>query len=210
MAIQNNYVAVSYKLYVKDEDDEQEALVEQCDSVHPFQFISNLQVVLPAFEQQVVGLKRGEKFDFVIPCNDAYGEFQDELMFDVPRSVFELDGRFDKERIFEGNIIPLQGEDGQRFNATVIEVKADAVTIDLNHPRAGQDLHFVGQVIENREATSDELTGMVNMMASDSCGCGCCGCDHDGCGHDGCGHSGCGGHHHDHDHKPRRKRIGEA
>jgi FKBP-type peptidyl-prolyl cis-trans isomerase SlyD len=135
----------------------------------------------------------------VIPCADAYGEFKDELMFDVPKHVFELDGRFDKERIFEGNIIPLQGEDGERFNATVIEVKDDAVTIDLNHPRAGQDLHFVGMVVENREATSDELTGMVNMMAGDSCGCGCCDCEDGSCG-SGCG-SGCGhGHGHGHCH----------
>lgn len=199
MAIQNNYVAVAYKLYVKDEEDEQEALVEQCDTVHPFQFISNLQCVLPAFEKQVAGLQRGEKFDFVIPCAEAYGEFQDELMFDVPRKTFEIDGRFDKEHIYEGNIIPLQGEDGERFNATVIEVKNDAVTIDLNHPRAGQDLHFVGMVVENREATSDELTGMVNMMAGDSCGCGCCDCEDGSCG-SGCG-SGCGhGHGHGHCH----------
>ncbi len=199
MAVQNNYIAVAYKLYVKDEEDEQESLVEQCETTHPFQFISNLGCVLKSFEERLDPLKKGDKFDFVIPCQEAYGEFQDELMFDVPRSVFELDGRFDKERIFEGNIIPLQGEDGQHFNATVIEVKNKAVTIDLNHPRAGQDLHFVGLVVEHREATGSEITGMVNMMANDSCGCGC-GCDD--CGDDhGCGHHHdceCGHHHHHH------------
>ena len=69
------------------------------------------------------------------------------------------------------------------------------MTIDLNHPRAGQDLHYVGTVVENREATTDEVTGRINMMSSGGCGCGCGSCGGDcggGCGdHDsdcGCGH----------------------
>jgi FKBP-type peptidyl-prolyl cis-trans isomerase SlyD len=197
MAVKNNYIAVAYNLYVKDEDEDQEALVEQCDAEHPFQFISKLESVLPAFEKQVENLQKGDKFDFVIPCADAYGEIKDELMFDVPKNVFEIDGRFDKERIFEGNVIPLQGEDGERFHATVIEVKSDAVTIDLNHPRAGEDLHFVGHVVENREATNDEITGMINMMSGEDCGCGCCGHDDCDCDHDHNHHHGCGcGHCH--------------
>ena len=210
MAVQNDYVAVSYKLYVKDEDDEQEALFEQCDSTSPYQFITRLGCVLPAFEKQMEGLNKDDAFDFIIPCKEAYGEVEDELMFDVPRNIFEIDGRFDKENIFEGNIVPLQGNDGQRFNATVLEVKDTAVTLDLNHPLAGQDLHYVGKVVERREATPDELTGWINMLSGEGCGC-CCGHDHDehcGCGHDhhhddhcGCGHDhddhcGCGHHHH--------------
>lgn len=194
MAVQNDYVAVSYKLYVKDEDDEQEALFEQCETTHPYQFITHLGCVIPAFEQQMENLKKGDSFDFVIPCTEAYGEVEDELMFDVPRSVFEIDGRFDKTNIYEGNIIQLQGKDGQQFNATVIEVKDDAVTLDMNHPLAGQNLHYVGVVVERREATPDELTGWINMMSGDGCGCGCDHCDSQ-CGHDhhhddhcGCGH----------------------
>ncbi len=194
MAVENNYITVAYKLYVKDEDDEQESLVEQCDTGHPFQFISHLGCVLPAFEQQIDPLQKGCMFDFTIPCAEAYGAFKDELMFDVPKNVFEIDGRFDKDNIYEGNVVPLQGEDGARFHGTIIEVKSDAVTIDLNHPRAGQDLHFVGEVVEHREATSDEVTGMVRMMSGESCGCGCgCGSCGDDCEHehhhgDGCHH----------------------
>lgn len=189
---ENKYIAVAYQLYVKDEEDEQEALTEQCDEQHPFQFISNLGCVLPAFEKALEDKATGDNFDFVIPCAEAYGEFKDEMMFDVPKHVFEINGRFDSEHIFEGNIIPLQGEDGSRFNATVIEVKAEAVTIDLNHPRAGEDLHFVGKVVELRPATNDEITGMVNMLSGEGgCNCGCGG----HCGEEGCG--GCGEHHHD-------------
>ena len=193
--IKNNYITVAYKLYVKGEDDEKESLVEECQEKHPFQFISNLGAALPAFEQQVDGLEKGSSFDFVIPCKDAYGEFEDELMFDVDKKMFELNGKFDSDHVFEGNVIPLQGEDGSRFNAMVIEVKDDAVTIDLNHPRAGQNLHFVGKVCENRPATNEEVTELLNFMSGEH-HCGGCGgnCGGGDCGGGNCG-GGCGGCH---------------
>lgn len=190
MALENKYITVAYKLYVRDEEDNEETLVEECDAVHPFQFISKLGVVLPAFEAGVESVEKGGKFDFVIPCKDAYGEFNDELMFDVEKSIFMIDGKFDNEHIFDGNVVPMRGEDGSVFNATIIEVKNDAVTIDLNHPRAGEDLHFVGTVVENREATNEEVTDLLNMMSGQGCG-GHCGGGCGGCG--GCGDGECGG-----------------
>lgn len=191
MEIQNNYITVAYKLYVKETDEEQESLKEQCSEEHPFQFISNLGTALPAFEKEVDNLPKGTAFDFTIPCADAYGEFVDEMMFDVEKKIFEIDGVFDSARIYEGNVIPLQGEDGSRFNGMVIEVKEDAVTIDLNHPMAGLDLHFVGTVVENRPATKEEITDLLNSLGGGChCGGGCGGNCGGGCGGD-CGGS-CG------------------
>lgn len=196
MAVQNNYITVAYQLYVKDEDDTEEYLAEECQAEHPFQFISNLGLTLPMFEKGVADKAKGENFDFVIPCADAYGEFEEELMFDVDKKMFERNGVFDSENIFEGNVIPLQGEDGSRFNGTVIEVKDNAVTIDLNHPRAGQNLHFKGTIIENRPATNEEVTDMLNFISGQGCHCGGgCGGNCGGCGGN-CGgncDSGCGG-----------------
>lgn len=191
MAIKNNFIGISYKLYVKDTDEFDEELAEQCSEQEPYRFISQLGAVLPAFENQLDPLSVGDRFDFVIPCAEAYGEFQDELMFDVPKSVFERDGKFDSKFIYEGNVVQLQDNDGQQFNATIIEVKSDAVTIDLNHPRAGQDLHFVGKVLEHREATAEEITALVNIM-SGACGGGCGGCGGGDCQSGGC-QGGCGG-----------------
>ena len=182
MAIKNNYIAVAYQLYVKERENEKEELVEECSSEHPFMFISKLRAVLEPFEEALEPLKEGDKFDFVIPCEKAYGECDEQLMFDVPKANFMRNGKFDSTHIYEGNIIPLQGEDGSRFNGVVIEVKDDAVTIDLNHPRAGQDLHFIGTVVTHREATNEEVTQMINALSGGGCcggGCGDCG---GGCG----------------------------
>lgn len=188
MAVKNNYITVAYQLYASDKEDTNEDLVEECSAEHPFMFISNLGCVLPAFEKAIDPLNEGDKFDFTIPCEEAYGPFDEELMFDLPKSTFMVDGKFDSARIREGNIIPLQGEDGSRFNGVVIEVKEDAVVVDLNHPRAGQDLHFVGTVVKHREATTEEITEMINVLSGNGCGCGG-GCN--GCG-GGCS-EGCGG-----------------
>jgi len=185
----NKYITVAYKLYTKDQDETEESLVEECNAEHPFQFISGYGSVIPAFEQNLTGKQSGDKFDFVIPCQDAYGEFQDELMFDVDKKMFEINGKFDTEHIFEGNVIPLQGEDGSRFLGTVIEIKDTTVTLDLNHPRAGQDLHFVGEVVTYREATGEEITALLNMMSGEG-GCGGCGGGCGSCG-GGCGGGGC-------------------
>jgi len=190
MAVKNNYIAVAYQLFVSDNDDKQEELAEECSSETPFMFISKLGAVLPAFEDEIDPLKEGDKFDFVIPCEKAYGEFEEELMFDVPKETFMRNGKFDEEYIYEGNTIPLRAEDGSRFNGVVIEVKEKAVTIDLNHPRAGQDLHFIGTVVTHREASNEEVTEMIKSLSGE---CDCCGGGCGGCGSEGGCNSGCGG-----------------
>lgn len=184
----NKYITVAYKLYTI-EDGERD-LVEEAKADHPFQFISGLGTTLEAFENQIVNLKKGDKFDFTIPYADAYGEFVEEHVIDLPKHIFEIEGKFDAEMIKEGNMVPLMDSEGRRLNGTVMEVKEDVVVMDMNHPLAGADLNFVGEVVENREATNEEVQGMINMMSGGGCNCGCDECG-DGCGdHD---HQGCGG-----------------
>ena len=111
----------------------------------------------------------------------------------IPKNIFEIDGKFDSERIKEGNIVPLMTGDGQRVNASVVEIKPDIVVVDLNHPLAGADLIFEGEILESRPATNEEIQELVKMMSGgDGCGCGCDSCG-DGCGDD-CGCE--GGHCH--------------
>nr|WP_320039613.1 FKBP-type peptidyl-prolyl cis-trans isomerase [uncultured Bacteroides sp.] len=194
----NKLIVVSYELYVT-EDGERD-LVEKATPEQPFQFISGLGTTLDAFESQLTGLAIGDKFEFTISSTEAYGEYNEEHVIDLPKNIFEIDGRFDAERIFAGNVVPLMDADGNRMNATVVEVGNSNVKVDMNHPLAGEDLTFVGEVLESRTATNEEIQGMINVMSGEGgCGCGCdscgddCGCD-DKEGHEGSCGSGCGCH----------------
>ncbi|WP_321334806.1 FKBP-type peptidyl-prolyl cis-trans isomerase [uncultured Bacteroides sp.] len=202
----NKYITVAYELYTTE--DGEKDLVEKATIERPFQFITGLGTTLETFESQVKDLNIGDKFEFTIPLADAYGEYDEEHVLDLPRQIFEIDGKFDTERIYDGSVVPLMDSEGHRLNGTVVEVKAETVVMDMNHPLAGADLTFIGEVIENRAATNAEIEGMVNMMSGEEeGGCGCGG----SCGDGGCncseekeegeacacgGDCGCGGHNH--------------
>lgn len=186
----NRFISVSYDLYTT-EDGERD-LMEKATQEHPFQFISGLGTTLDAFEEQLASLQAGDKFEFTITSDNAYGEYNDEHVLELPKNIFEIEGKFDTERIFEGNVVPLMDSEGNRMNATVVEVKDNVVVVDMNHPLAGEDLTFVGEVIESRIATNEEIQNMVNTMGENGGGCGC-GCE-DGCDDEGCG-CGCGSCH---------------
>ncbi|MBE6288290.1 MAG: peptidylprolyl isomerase [Mediterranea massiliensis] len=181
--IENKYITVAYKLYAIENGERD--FTEEATAEHPFQFISGLGLTLDAFENQVKDLQKGEKFDFTITCEEAYGAYDQEHVFDLPKNIFEIDGKFDDEHVVPGAVIPLMTAEGQRVNGSVVEVKPDVVVMDMNHPLAGCDLNFVGEVTENRPATNEELAEIARMM-SGGCGCGCDSCggncgDHDCC-----------------------------
>ena len=186
MATKNKYINVAYKLYAA-EDGEKE-LVEEATKDHPFQFISGLGTTLEAFESEITKLEKGDSFDFTITKDQAYGEYDDNHVVDLKHEIFEIDGHFDAEHIVAGAVVPLMNAEGQRLNGVIMEVKPDFVKVDLNHPLAGSDLNFVGEILESREATPKEVEGMIHMM-SEGCSCGCDDCNGD-CNGD-CEHGGC-------------------
>lgn len=191
----NKYITVAYELYT--ETDGTKELVEKAPVEHPFQFISDMGTTLDAFEEQIKPLNKGDKFNFTLSVEDAYGEYEEERLIELSKDVFKVNGHFDKERIYPGSVVPLVNADGARFNGTVTEVNETVVLVDLNHPLSGKSLNFVGEVVENREATQDEIQGMLNRLSGEGCGCGCDSCE-GSCGNDcdcegedkdcGCGH----------------------
>ncbi|MEZ7865975.1 MAG: peptidylprolyl isomerase [Paludibacteraceae bacterium] len=182
MKITNNAVVnAEYELYVDGENGELE-LMERATSEQPLNFIYGIGMMLPKFEQNLNGLETGDSFDFTISNEEAYGPYDDEAVIELERAVFEIDGKLDEEMVFEGNVVPLMDSEGNRLQAQVVSVNDTHVTVDLNHPLAGENLHFKGKVLEVREATEEEL----NALLGGGGGCGCGGNCGDGCGDD-CG-----------------------
>ncbi|MDR0661026.1 MAG: FKBP-type peptidyl-prolyl cis-trans isomerase [Prevotellaceae bacterium] len=161
-------------------------VVETVDAQNPMTFIFGVGYLLPKFEDNIEHKSPGDKFDFELPCEDAYGAIVPDAIVELNKDMFtEENGQVNEELFKVGTIIPLRDNEGNRFDGRVTEVKDNSLMIDLNHPMAGKDLHFTGEVIEVRNATEQELASLES-----GCGCGC------GCGGDGCGDGDCGGHHH--------------
>lgn len=182
----NKYVTVAYELYT-DNDKGIHELVEKAPIEHPFQFISGLGIALDSFESKILALAEGETFDFVLKVDEAYGPYEQDHVIELPKDTFAINGRFDKDMVYPGAVLPLVNADGMRFQGLVLELKDNTVIIDLNHPLAGKDLHFKGQVVTMRDATNEEIQALINHE-----GCNCGGDCEGGC------ESGCGGHHHEH------------
>ena len=193
----NKFVALSYDLNV-GEGDERE-LMERATVENPLEFIYGTNSMLEAFEKNIDGLSEGDSFDFILNPDEAYGEYDDDHVVDLPRNIFEQEGKLNEEVIFEGNMVPMMDSNGNRLNGSVVEVKDDVIKMDFNHPLAGETLNFSGKVLTVRESTPEEIAALFAPQGGCGCGSGCgcgdmdessCGCgEKEGSG--GCG-SGCG------------------
>ncbi len=197
MEKKNRFITANYQLY--SVVDGKKELEEQTSEEHPFQFITGFGISLDAFEQNIIGLENGSDFDFSLQPSDAFGEYIPEGVHKLAKETFTVNGHFDNENIYEGAVITLMDNEEHRFMAKVVKIEEDGVTVDTNHPLAGKILNFKGKVIENRDATDEEIKHLIKHLTG-----GCNGCGHhhgercESCG-DGCGHNeeGCGcGHCH--------------
>ncbi len=178
----NKSVSAEYELYVDGKNGGARELMERATEEKPLSFIYGVGMMLPKFEENLFGLSVGDKFEFTINNEDAYGPYEEENVIDLERSIFEIDGKFDETVIFAGNMVPLMDSEGNRINANIVSVNDTHVKVDLNHPLAGENLHFKGSVLEVRETTEEELSS----LHGGGCGCGSGGCESGGCG-SGCG-----------------------
>lgn len=150
---ENKVVSLSYELKTTSDGD----IIEKVDNNNPLVFIFGAGTMLPKFEQNIAGLAVGEKFDFKLDFEDAYGAYTQEAVVEVPKDAFKVNGALDDNLLVINNIIPLQDNYGNRFNGKVIKISNENVTMDLNHPLADQDLYFKGEIVEIREASKEEL-----------------------------------------------------
>ncbi|MDB5025039.1 MAG: peptidylprolyl isomerase [Mucilaginibacter sp.] len=145
-------VSLTYDLYVKQEDGT-EALVESATEEQPLTFLFGAGQMLPKFEENLSPLATGDQYDFRLAAEDAYGDYDDEAVANLPKEMFK-----GTEIPEIGSVVPLQDNNGNHFQGQVVSVAEDAVIVDLNHPMAGQDLHFKGNIINVRPANPEELT----------------------------------------------------
>lgn len=178
---QNAVVEFSYDLEVDGQ------IVDKTTKEKPLDYIHGTGGLLPKLEAHIEGMEPGDKFEITLSPADGYGEVNPDMIIDLPKSAFEVNGEVREDLLVPGNTIPMLNSMGGVIPGVVLEVSEDSVKMDLNHQMAGKTLHFTGEILTVREATEKELTEGLHGEFVHSCGCGGCH-GHDG----GCG-SDCGG-----------------
>lgn len=169
---ENKVVSLTYELRVNSKSGE---VIESVDQNSPLIFMYGNGSLLPKFEDNLAGLKVGDGFDFNLVSEDAYGAYDESSVIKVPLQAFQIDGKVDYELVKIGSKIPMQDGEGHKLTGMVKTIDADTVTMDFNHPLAGNHLFFKGEVKEVREATEEELTHGHAHYEGSCEGCESCG-----------------------------------
>lgn len=176
---QNKMVAVDYKLTVDGQ------VADQSMPGQPLEFIFGTGMLLPKFEEAILGKEPGEKAAFTLSAEDGYGEYHPEALVDLPKTIFMVDGKLAEDILFVGSQVPMADAQGNRMMGVIREVGEQTVKMDFNHPMAGKTLNFEVEVVSVRDVTPEDLAPKGGC----SCGCEDCGSDcgdhSEGCD---CGH----------------------
>ncbi len=112
----------------------------------PLEFTVGEGQVIPGFDEGVRGMNVGEKKTVEIAPEDAYGERREQLVQAVPREGMNLEGEPEV-----GMNLSMQLPDGNQIPVAITEVTDTHVTLDANHPLAGQKLIFDVELVENKQ-----------------------------------------------------------
>lgn len=189
---ENKLISLSYVLRLNGPKGE---IIETIDSKNPLVFLYGSGNILPYFEEQLKNLSASDFFSFALYSDQAYGPVHNEAIVDVPLSAFEVNGKVDYEILRVGNTIPMRDHRGNAVKGNITHIGTEYITMDFNHPLAGQNLYFEGSILDVREATEEEI--LSHSAGQGNCGCGedpgdCCECSNDG--NEGA-HASCGCNH---------------
>ena len=109
----------------------------------PFEFTVGEGKVIPGFEQAIVGMEPGDTKTVVVEAQEGYGERRDDLIAVVNRS--ELPSDLDPKT---GDRLEMRRSTGESLPVIVMESTDETVTLDANHPLAGEDLTFEIELLE--------------------------------------------------------------
>lgn len=118
----------------------------------PLKYLHGARNIVPGLEQALEGKSAGDEVKVEVSPDQGYGAVNPELVQKVPRAAFE-----GVDEIKAGMQFHAQGPNGQTQIITVKEVSGDEITVDGNHPLAGEVLHFDVKVEDVRAATEEEI-----------------------------------------------------
>ncbi len=139
-------VSIEYTLHVDGE------LLDSSEGQGPLQFLAGYGNIVPGLENEMMGMKIGDTRDVIVQPADGYGEFDEQALMQVPRRDFPTDMPIEVDT--ELNV---RDNEGNSKYARIESIDGDLVTLNFNHPLAGDELHFHVKVVALREPIAEEL-----------------------------------------------------
>jgi len=145
---QHKVVSIHYKVVDTASAEE----IDSSEGGDPMTYLHGAQNIIPGLEQALEGKGVGDEIEVTVEPAEAYGEYSDDRIQQVPIEAFE-----EMEKIEPGMMVTAQSDDGQ-INLLVTEVGEATVTVDANHPLAGKSLSFDVKVEAVRDASEEEIS----------------------------------------------------
>jgi FKBP-type peptidyl-prolyl cis-trans isomerase SlyD len=168
MQIENNTVAiVAYRITMNDKNGE---LIEFADEQNPRSMVFGYNKMVPGLENKLLGCKPGDTFEFSLNPGEAFGDYRSEMVIDVPKTAFVVEGKLREDLLFIENEVGMMDSKGNPIRGRIVELHEEHVKMDFNHRLAGKVLYVTGNVQDVRMVTAEDLN------PSGGCGCGSGGC----------------------------------
>lgn len=139
-------VSMEYTLHVDEE------LLDSSEGQGPLHFLAGYGNIISGLENEMMGMKIGDSKDVVVQPADGYGEFDENAFMNVPRNQFPKDMNLEV-----GAELSVRDNQDHARMAYVDSIEGDTVTLNFNHPLAGDELHFHVKVVGLREPNDEEL-----------------------------------------------------
>ncbi len=153
----NTVVGIAYTLTTPEGE-----ILDVVKPESPLYYIHGHGFLLQKVESALEGQKEGFKVHVSLKATEAFGEYSQDLVVELPRE------HFPDEEIYEGMKYNTVGPDGEEIVVEVVKADEKNITVDGNHPLAGLDLEFDLELLSMREPTQEELeSGVVNSAAEE-------------------------------------------
>jgi FKBP-type peptidyl-prolyl cis-trans isomerase SlyD len=139
-------VSMTYTLQVEGQ------VVDSSDGNEPLEFLQGVGNIIPGLERELYGMAIGESKQVIVVAVDAYGEFDEDAIVEVPKAEFPAD-----IPVEIGTELQVHGQDGETMYGHISQVGEETVQLDFNHPLAGKELQFSVTIAALRPASDEEL-----------------------------------------------------
>ena len=143
--VKDAVVAIDYRLTVADGTE-----VDTTADRGPMEYLHGHQNIIPGLEKELEGHEEGDTLDVTVTPEDGYGEHEPERVVQVNKEQLGFEPEI-------GAVVSARLPDGREQHLLIAEIEGETVTLDGNHPLAGQTLRFEVSVASIREATEGEI-----------------------------------------------------